>query len=165
MQMTPHVVQRDSQLYVGIRASVTMSTVPVIADRFPQIFGFLRLRGIEPTGPPFLKYNVIDMAGDMVMEAGVPVAFAPDDHGAIFSAELPSGRYAVVVHHGHPSGLIAATADLLAWAQTQGLVWDKTEEPDGDHWVSRLEHYFTDPTVEPDMDNWDTELAFRLADS
>jgi effector-binding domain-containing protein len=142
-----------------------MATIPEIADRLPQLFGFLRLRGIEPAGPPFLKYNVVDMDGVMVMEAGVPVAAAPDDHGDIFSAELPAGRYAVVVHHGHPAGLMAATADLLAWAQAQGLVWDKAEHPDGDHWVSRLENYLTDPTVEPDLDNWDTELAFRLADS
>ena len=162
--MTPTVVQRESQLYVGIRASVTMSTIPEIADRLSQIFGFLRLRGITPSGPPFLRYDVIDMAGAMVMEAGVPVAAAPDDHGDIFSAELPAGRFAVLMYHGHPTGLLAATADLLAWAESEGLVWDMTEQPDGDHWGCRLEHYFTDPTIEPDLNNWDTELAFRLAD-
>jgi hypothetical protein len=54
---------------------------------------------------------------------------------------------------------------MLKWAAGQGLMWDRTTDPDGtQHWGSRLELYNTNPTEEPDLNNWDTDLQFRLAD-
>ena len=50
-------------------------------------------------------------------------------------------------------------------AAERGLVWDRTDTPEGERWGSRLEFYHTDPAEEPDMNNWTVELAFRLADS
>jgi hypothetical protein len=44
------------------------------------------------------------------------------------------------------------------------VTWDRSDVPEGDRWVSRLEFYLTDPADEPDLDKWQTELAFRIAD-
>ncbi len=162
----PSVEQRPEQPYVAVRETVTMTTVARIADRMPEVFGWLGERGIAPAGPPFFKYDVIDMGGDLVIEAGVPVATPADvpDDAEVFAAVLPAGRYAVVQHTGHPDELEAVTRDLLDWAAAQGLAFDMTPTPEGEMWGARLEWYLSDPAVEPDMNRWDTELAFRLAD-
>ena len=63
-----------------------------------------------------------------------------------------------------PSGLEGATAELLQWAETRGLLWDMNDSPAGERWGCRLEIYHSDPREQPDMNAWRTELAFRLAD-
>ena len=58
-----------------------------------------------------------------------------------------------------------ATADLLAWAEKKGIVWDKPPEgPKREAWRARVENYLTDPTKEPDPAKRETEPAFKLAD-
>jgi RNA polymerase sigma-70 factor, ECF subfamily len=105
------------------------------------------------------------MARELEMEAGVPVAAAVDgDGGEVYGGELPAGRYATALHHGHPQGLADATRDLLAWAAEQGLAWDKAHTPQGERWAARLESYLSDPAEVPDMADWETVLAIKLAD-
>ncbi|MDR0343275.1 MAG: hypothetical protein LBI49_09145 [Nocardiopsaceae bacterium] len=66
------------------------------------------------------------------------------------------------MHTGHYDGLIAAVGNLLQWADTQGLEWDKSTADDGEHWGCRLETYLTDPSKQPDPAQWQAQLAFRL---
>lgn len=161
---TPTVVERAEQPYVSIAKTVTMQTIPEIADRIPEIAGWLSARGIEPAGAPFLRYNVIDMERELEMEGGFPVPVPVEGEGDIQAGILPAGRYATVTHVGHPDQLIDVTAGLLSWAHEQGLRWDMSAADRGDRWGCRLEFYKTNPAVEPDMNKWETELAFRLAD-
>jgi effector-binding domain-containing protein len=163
MSAEPEVTERPEQPYVAVKAQVTMQTIGTIADRIPEVFGWLGARGIAPAGAPFLKYDVIDMARQLEIEAGVPVAAPVDGDDTVFSAVLPGGRYATLVHVGHPSGLVDATARLRAWASEQGLAFDMSERDGAEHWACRLEMYLTDPRQEPDMDKWETHLAFKLA--
>ncbi|MBV1850796.1 GyrI-like domain-containing protein [Catellatospora tritici] len=160
----PAITDRAAQPYAGIKRTVTMNTIPEIADRIPQLIGWLAARGIAPAGAPFLKYNVIDMDRELQMEAGVPVAEQITGDGDVFGAVLPAGRYVTVTHRGHPSELEGVTGAVLAWAEQQGLRWDTTATPDGERWTARLELYHTNPMEQPDMSQWQTELAFRLAD-
>lgn len=160
----PTIVQRSAQPYVGLTRSVPMSGLDQVADRIPEIFRWLGARGLAPAGPPFFRYEVIDMAREMVVEAGVPVGRAVTGDGEVQARVLPAGRYVTVTHVGHPKDLGAVTAALLDWAAGRGLVWDRSESPEGERWASRLEFYHTDPAEEPDMNKWTTELAFRLAD-
>jgi effector-binding domain-containing protein len=155
------IVTRDAQPYVSVRGVVTMQSIPEIADRFPEVFGWLAKRGVEPAGPPFLKYNVIDMERQLEIEAGVPVNAGVAGEDRVLAEALPAGRYATVAHIGHPTGLLQATADLLEWAAERGLEWDVRETPEGQLWGCRLESYLSEPDVP--MDNWETDLAFRLA--
>ena len=161
--MTPEITQRAAQSYAGISAWVTMADVGSIADRIPEIFGWLGARGIAPAGAPFFRYHVIDMDRQLLVEAGIPVASAVDDDGTIRGGTLPAGRFAVMTHTGAPETLMAATAALLEWAEAQGLSWDVTETDEGEKWGCRIESYLTDPAEQPDMTQWQTELAFRLA--
>lgn len=160
----PRIVERAAQPYAAVRALVTMETIGTLAHRIPEVFGRVAALGVAPAGPPFLKYNVIDMERRLDVEAGVPIAEAGIADGDLFSAVLPAGRYASYVHLGSPDELIGATALLLDWASAAGLRWDLAPTPDGDRWGCRLESYRTDPREQPDPAKWQTELAFRLAD-
>lgn len=162
----PEIVTRTAQPYVAIRGQVSMAEIGAFAVRTPEVFAWLGAHGLAPAGPPFLKYNVIDMMRQLEIDNGVPVA-APVDSGGdaeVISGVLPAGRYATLTHVGHPSELMGATKTLLDWATGQGLTWDMSPDADGDRWGSRLEIYLTDPREEPDMAKWVTQLAFRLAD-
>jgi effector-binding domain-containing protein len=160
----PRIIERAAQPYVSITGLVTMRTIPEIADRMPEVFGWLAGRGVEPAGPPFFKFNLIDMERELEIEVGVPAAGALDGDDVVRPGVLPAGRYASLTYVGHPQELIDATATLLDWGAEQGLAWDKHPTDRGERWGCRLELYKTDPAVEPDMHKWEMELAFRLAD-
>jgi effector-binding domain-containing protein len=164
MDAAPEITQRTAQPYVGISAWGTMGAVGSVADRIPEIFGWLGARGIAPAGPPFFRYNVIDMERQLLVEAGVPVVSAVEDDGDVRAGTLPAGRFAVMTHTGAPETLMAATSVLLDWAEARGVVWDVSQADAGEQWGCRLEFYLTDPAVQPDTSKWQTELAFRLAD-
>jgi len=141
-----------------------MAGIAAFAVRTGEVFGWLGDRGLAPAGPPFLKYNVIDMARELEMENGVPVAAPVKGDDLVVAGVLPAGRYATVTHTGHPSELVEVTGALLDWGAEHGLTWDMSPSENGDRWGARLEFYLTDPAEEPDMSKWQTQLAFRLAD-
>jgi effector-binding domain-containing protein len=164
MPGTPEIVTRDEQPYVAIRGHVSMAEIGAFAVRTGEVFGWLAARGLAPAGPPFLKYNVIDMARQLEIDNGVPVLAPAVGDSTMIASVLPAGRYATLTHVGHPSELMGATKALLDWAAEQHLTWDMSSGQAGERWGSRLEFYLTDPREEPDMTKWVTQLAFRLAD-
>jgi effector-binding domain-containing protein len=159
---TPEITERAEQPYVAIRADVTMAQLPGLADRLGEVFGWLAEHGVAPAGPPFFRYNVIDMARLLSVEAGVPVQAAVNGDDRVIAGVLPGGRYATALHVGPYDGLIGAVDSLLEWAASHGLEWDKSSADDGEHWRCRLEIYLTDPSQQPDQTKWETQLAFRL---
>jgi effector-binding domain-containing protein len=165
MTTEPEISTLPARPYAAIAASVTMETIgAVVPPLNGEVFGWLATRGITPAGPPFWKYSVIDMARNLEVEAGCPVAGPVTGDGRVVVGVLPAGRYATLSHVGHPSTLAAATATLLDWAAARSLRWDMVPSASGERWGARLEIYRTDPKTEPDMTKWVTELAFRLAD-
>ena len=161
MAESPTIETRMYQPYAAIPVKVTMeelgSVVPPLTSR---VFGWLAGRGITPAGPPFWRYVVVDMDTELELETGIPVASPVEGNGEIRAGVPPAGRYATVVHTGHPDTLVTATRDLLDWAAQRGLEWDT----EGMTWGCRLEEYLSDPEEVPDMRNWQTRLAFRLRD-
>ena len=164
MSSAPEIVTRPEQPYAAIGVRVSMVDLAAVVPPLNQeVFAWLGERGVPPAGAPFWKYNVIDMAAKLEIEAGVPVAAAVAGDDRVVTGVLPAGRYATLIHVGHPSELVAATGALLDWAAGQGLTFDVTPGDDGEVWACRLENYLTDPSQEPDMSKWVTELAFKLA--
>jgi effector-binding domain-containing protein len=164
MDAAPEITQRTAVPYAGISAWVTIAAVASVADRIPEIFGWLGARGIAPVGPPFFRYHVIDMERQLLVEAGVPVESAVPADGDVKSGTLPAGQFAVMTHTGAPQTLMAATSALLGWAEARGLAFDVAPTDVGERWGCRLESYLTNPADQPDTSKWQTELAFRLAD-
>jgi hypothetical protein len=128
-----------------------------------EVFSWLADQGAQPSGPPFWKYNVIDVERSLEIEAGVGIEQSLPGDGRVLARTLPGGSYATLLHTGHPDQLIDATAALLDWANTQRLSWDRHVGDEGEQLGALLEFYLTDPDDEPDMNKWETESAFRLA--
>jgi effector-binding domain-containing protein len=162
MSATPEIIERSAQPFVAIGAEVTMGQLPGLADRLGEVFGWLAERGLTPAGPPFFRYQIIDMERQLRVQAGVPVPAAVSGDDRVTAGVLPAGRYATATHVGPYDGLIEANSDLLQWAKEQGLEWDCLDAEDGEHWGCRLEIYLTDPAQEPDPAKWATQLAFLL---
>jgi hypothetical protein len=58
----PKIEDRGEQPYMGIRGSVTMQEIDRFIDKsYPRVFGYMEEHGVKPAGPPFVRYNVIDM--------------------------------------------------------------------------------------------------------
>jgi effector-binding domain-containing protein len=160
---TPKLERRDELPYAAIRRQVTMQELgTALPPLIGEVFAWLDRKGIAPAGAPFWRYRIVDMQGLFDMEVGVPVKTIYSGDGRITTGSLPAGRYAVLVHTGHPSELEGATARLLAWAEDRGITFQASE--DSREWEARLEFYLTDPAGEPDMSKWQTELAFLVSD-
>ncbi len=165
MQMTePTFDERQDQSYVAITRRTSMGQLGLeIPPLLGDVFGWLGEKGVESAGPPFFRYDVIDMPGDMVVAAGVPVVAPVAGEGEIEVGIIPAGRYLTALHTGHPDELEEATGQLLAWAEARGVTWARRIEADGEHWDARYEFYLDSPDTEPDMSKWRTELAFLTA--
>ncbi len=160
----PKLEDRKEQPYVGIRTQVPMKELgTVIPQLHREVFSWLQKQGRTPSGAPFIRYHVIDMAALLDIELGWPVASALAGEGRISAGVLPAGRYASLIYTGVENG-IKGNGALLDWGAKQGLVWDKWEAENGDGFGARLETSLTDPADEPDMSKWETEVAIRLAD-
>src|SRR5688572_3939034 len=120
----PKLVQRDAQPYVAIRTNVTLkdygSKAPPL---WPEVVKWLSAKGMKPSGPPLLRYLVVDMEKGLQIEVGFPVAKAVQGDKRVIAGTLPAGRYVEVVHTGDYGGMIQANATLQEWAKKQGLQW------------------------------------------
>ncbi len=164
MALEPTTKQRNKQPYVAIKSTVPMHQLgEVLPPLMSEVFDWLAKSGIAPAGSPFWKYNVIDMAHGLEVEVGVPVDRPLKGDDRVMAGVLPGGNYVVARHQGHPDTLEQATADLLAWAEAQGLRWDVMNVDGEERWASRLEEYLNGPDDQPDMNKWETNLIFRLA--
>ena len=56
--------------------------------------------GVEPAGPPIWRYRLIDMARELLVDVGVPVATAVSGNGRIVGGVLPAGKYVTVTTSG-----------------------------------------------------------------
>src|SRR5579872_7462505 len=117
MLTLPKIIDRGEQPYVGIVAKVTMRDIgPTAQKLLPEVYGWLTKRGVTPAGPPFFKYNVIDMARELEIEFGVPTREAVVGDGRVEAGRLPAGRYGSLVFRGRYEELYDANAILIGWA-------------------------------------------------
>jgi effector-binding domain-containing protein len=131
-----------------------------VDEAFPELFGWLAEQGIAPSGPPLIRYLVIDMAAELKIELAVPVSPPIARSGRVQPGVLPEGSYAVLRHTGPYDGLVAANAGLQQWASEHGVEFDCEQTAAGMAWRSRAEHYVTNPATEPDPANWDVDIAY-----
>jgi len=158
----PRIDYREAKPYVGIRTQTPMKGMfNVVGKLFKEMNVWLKKQGIEAAGPPFLRYHVIDMAGEMDVEVGTPVAAALPVNGRVSNGVLPAGRYASLVYVGNG---YTGNKTLVEWAKANGIAWDRWDDAKGDAFRSRYETYLTDPAIEPRKTKWEVEVAIKLAD-
>ncbi|MBS3848470.1 GyrI-like domain-containing protein [Devosia sp. J2-20] len=162
MLTVPRFQDLPVQTYAYISFTVSMAEMAQPANEgFPALFSWLSANGITPTGAPFYKYNRIDMARTLEVEAGVPVDRAAAGDDTVKFSQLPAGHYVWTTHTGPYDDLYDATAMLIGWAKERGIEWDSATQSDGHHFACRLEIYETDPEQEPDPDKWVTTLRIK----
>ena len=158
----PKIDDRAEQPYLGIRIQAPYRGMFAQANKqFKTLDKWLRQHGITPTGPHFLRYHVIDMAGEMDIEVGVLLATPQRGDGLMKPGILPAGRYASLIYVG--LGL-AANKALQEWIRANNQRLDKWADPKWDAFGCRYEAYLTDPRVEPRKKQWQIELSMKLAE-
>jgi effector-binding domain-containing protein len=162
MLTEPRIVERTAQPYVAIRRTVGIPFSDVVDATLPKLWQWIETHGTEPAGPPFFKYNVINMPDSLEIEFGAPLAAPPDADGEVVAGTLPAGRYATLTYHGPYEGLLAANGALIDWAMAQKLDFDAQSTPQGERFACRLESYTNDPREVPDPADWETVLHFKL---
>lgn len=157
----PKIDTRPEQYTLGIRMRTPMRGMSGTARKlFKELNGWAKQHGVVPAGPIFLRMHVIDMAGEMDIEVGIPVAQPLPGDERVRPGVLPAGRYASLIYTG--SG-IAGNGALINWARANGYAFDRWDDPRGDAFRSRYESYLTDPKVEPRKTRWEVEVAIKLA--
>ena len=147
---------------LGIRIQVPMKIMSARIDPLvAELSQWAQRNRVNPAGPPYLRYYVIDMDADMDIEFGYPVSTIPDlpEEGRITAGILPAGRYASLTYTG--SGFKGNKA-LIEWARDNHIEWDRWDDPKGDAFRCRYESYLTDPKVEPRKEKWLIEVAIKL---
>jgi effector-binding domain-containing protein len=161
----PKIDERPPRPCATVRTQAPMQDLPtVIPQGLQEVGAWMKRNGIQMASAPFIRYCVIDMAGQLDIELGCAVATTAPGEGRVVVGEIPAGRYATLIYTGPYDGLMAANAALLDWGTAQGLTWDSRPTPQGDEFGGRFEFYISDPGEQPDPAQWETEVAIRLAD-
>jgi hypothetical protein len=105
---------------------------------------------------------VIDMAAQLDIEVGVPVATAVAGEGRVAAGAFPAGRYATLIYTGVQNA-IPVNAALQDWGAARDITWQKWPTDKGDAWGARLESFLTGPDDNPDPATWQTEVAYLVA--
>jgi effector-binding domain-containing protein len=159
----PKIDKRSKQPYMGIRTIAPFKGMFKVVDKISkELNAWVVENNIKTAGPPFLRYNVIDMRGFMDITCAVPVRKALPNKGDIKAGELPAGRYASLIFSG---GGISANRTLIEWVRAKGMDFDRWDTEEGDNFRGRYESFLTDPKVEPRKSRWKIEVAIKLAEN
>ena len=158
----PKIDTRPKQAYMGIRTITPFKGMSkVIGKLNDEMNAWMEEHKVKASGPPFLRYHVIDMRGFMDIEFCFPVRKVLPDDGRMKAGVLPAGQYASLVYSG---GGISGNRALIEWVHSQGLEFDRWNTEQGDNFRSRYETYLTDPKIEPRKSKWQIEVAIKLAE-
>jgi effector-binding domain-containing protein len=147
---------------MGIRTIAPFKGMSKVIDRLSkEMNAWVSDHNIKTSGPPFLRFHVIDMRGFMDISFCFPVRKALPDDGDIKADVIPAGRYASLIYSG---GGISANRTLIEWVRAQGLDFDRWDTEQGDNFRGRYETYLTDPKIEPRKSRWQVEVAIKLSD-
>jgi effector-binding domain-containing protein len=158
----PKIDGRPKKVYMGIRTIAPFKGMSKEITRISkELNAWADEHQVKTAGPPFLRFNVIDMRGFMDITYGVPVRKALPDAGNIKAGDLPAGRYASLIYSG---GGVSANRALIEWVRGQGMDFDRWNTEQGDNFRGRYETYLTDPKIEPRKSRWQIEVAIKLAE-
>lgn len=158
----PKIDKRPKQPYMGIRTIAPFKGMSKVIDRISkELNAWVSEHKVKTSGPPFLRYHVIDMRGFMDISFCVPVRKALPEDGDVKAGELPSGRYASLIYSG---GGISGNRALIEWVRAKGMDFDRWDTEQGDNFRGRYETFLTDPKVELRKSKWKIEVVIKLAE-
>jgi len=150
------IQQIEPQPVLSIRATVRIADLAeVVGDRISVMWDYLHQRGVQPAGPPFVRYHTFGET-ETDLEFGIPVVQSIAGEGRIASGELPGGPAVTTWHSGSHDTLGDAYARIQAWLSEHG------REPDGPawevyHWIDLSQD--GGPATVPVSSRWPTQLV------
>lgn len=154
---------RAEQQYVSIPIEINQKEWEKANTLVGEILAWLRENEVQPSGAPFFRYLVIgDTEEKFKIEVGVPIMSPIFGDDRVITGTIPAGKYATLVHNGHPDSIGNSFTALEEWAKKHDLKWDNQMEGKEEVWGGRFEFYLTDPAVEPNLDKWSTEIAYKI---
>ena len=92
------VEEREPQPVLSIRRTVELAHLSEAqGESLRELWGSIQRRGVEPAGPPFVRYHTFGET-ETDLEVGVPVVEASSGEGQVAAGELPGSRR----HHVAP---------------------------------------------------------------
>jgi effector-binding domain-containing protein len=111
-----------------IRATAQIEQLgEAMGDRIQALSSYIRERGAQPAGPPFVRYHTFGET-ETDFEFGVPVVKPVAGEGRIATGELPGGPAVSTWHFGPDDKLGEAYARIEVWLK------EHRREPDGPAW-------------------------------
>jgi len=163
----PQVELREARPYVGIHEP-SIDGIRRFADSaFPELFGWCREHGVEPAGPPFLRFYEVDHGGEPLdVEVGVPVDGAPEGDARVRPDALPAGGYLTYLHLGPYTSdsmpdLASSRERIRAWAEENGVEYSQASDH-GRTFPCAFEQYRIGPVEDPDFTRWETEFGYLV---
>lgn len=164
MTTEPRIEQRRLRPYVGIAATTSIAGEgDVITACLRRLVDWSALRRLRSDGPSFVRYRRIEMPHRLDIDVCLPMTHGVEGTGEVFSAELPAGRYAVLVHEGPIEELAEANARLQDRAQRHDVRFDVVVRGQASDWASRIETCLSDPASAPVPHPRRTEIACLIA--
>jgi effector-binding domain-containing protein len=146
------VEDREPQPALSVRQTVELARLTdAQGESLRELWSSIDRRGVEPAGPPFVRYHAFGET-ETDLEVGVPVVAASSGEGQIASRELPGGAAITTWHIGSHDGLGDAYARLEAWLKEHG------REGDGAAWEV---YSWIDLSLEPDPSTWPAPSEWR----
>jgi effector-binding domain-containing protein len=118
--VTVALSELQAQPMLSIRATIPVAKLgDTMGERIGVLSRFLHERGMQPAGPPFVRYHTFTDT-DTDMEFGVPVTEALAGDGQIAAGELPEGPAVTTWHVGAPERLGEAYERIEKWRVEHG---------------------------------------------
>jgi hypothetical protein len=161
MPNSPKLVDREATHYAAVAAEVHAPFGEAIGPLMGEAAGYLETAGVGGFGPAVFRYDVIDMPR-LEMQFGFVTPKAVAGNARVKPDVLPAGSYVTLTYFGHYDNLEKVTGSVIDWAREQGIEWDSTAGPNGEHFAARFEIYPNGPMDEPDPSKWETQIWIKV---
>ena len=143
----------EAQKALVMKADVPMSDISTkMGEIYQATFSYVMENNIQPAGPAIAIYNSWDPEGNIVFEAGVPVASKAEGKGDIILKEYPEMKVLTTLYTGSYENMEPVYNKLMQYVKDEELEWT------GVTW----EVYLTDPQAVKDPAMNKTIIYFCL---
>jgi effector-binding domain-containing protein len=168
MLTLPAKSRRRKQPYLSLRSQLPARNIKRAGIVFyTELRNFLAQKGINDSGPGFLRYLSVGKNGELDMEFGYFTERQHPGAGPVRSGQLPSGLFVSARWNGPYENLNEAEAMVTGWAHHSNIALDTTETDTGLDYGCRLAIFHVSPKHTEDLGALVTEIAIltRSADA
>jgi effector-binding domain-containing protein len=147
------IKQIDSQKALVLKADIPIAQISQkMGEMYGRLFDYLGEKNIQPTGAPFAVYYAFDPKGNVVFEAGVPIAANVEVKEDMVIKEFPAMKAATCLYKGAYEKMEPVYNELNKYIQDNQL------KQTGISW----EVYLTDPSTLKDPNENQTLIYFPV---